>query len=72
MVGTALSSIIRLELSKPDEPRLLEVDNRCVLPGLTSIRFCITSTDVIHSWALSRMAIKLDAIRRCACRRTVH
>ena len=31
------------------EPRLLEVDNRCVLPSDTNIRFCITSGDVIHS-----------------------
>nr|YP_010575570.1 cytochrome c oxidase subunit II [Varestrongylus eleguneniensis]UZM11410.1 cytochrome c oxidase subunit II [Varestrongylus eleguneniensis] len=44
------------------EPRLLEVDNRCILPENTSIRFCITSADVIHSWALSSMAIKLDAM----------
>lgn len=45
------------------EPRLLEVDNRCVLPELTRIRFCITSADVIHSWALPKIAVKLDAIR---------
>lgn len=31
------------------EPRLLEVDNRCVVPCDTNIRFCITSADVIHS-----------------------
>lgn len=44
------------------EPRLLEVDNRCVVPCDTNIRFCITSADVIHSWALPSMSIKLDAI----------
>lgn len=44
------------------EPRLLEVDNRCVVPCDTNIRFCITSADVIHSWALPTMSIKLDAI----------
>lgn len=44
------------------EPRLLEVDNRCVLPCDVSIRFCITSGDVIHSWCLSRISVKLDAI----------
>ena len=31
------------------EPRLLEVDNRCVVPCDTNIRFCITSADVIHA-----------------------
>nr|WEB60577.1 cytochrome c oxidase subunit II [Ascaridia galli] len=44
------------------EPRLLEVDNRCVLPSDTNIRFCITSGDVIHSWAVPSMSIKLDAM----------
>jgi heme/copper-type cytochrome/quinol oxidase subunit 2 len=45
------------------ESRLLEVDNRLVLPINTNIQFCITSGDVIHSWALPRMSIKIDAIR---------
>nr|BAT21235.1 cytochrome c oxidase subunit II [Rhabditophanes sp. KR3021] len=44
------------------EPRLLEVDNRCVVPCDTNIRFCITSADVIHAWALPSMSIKLDAM----------
>nr|YP_003434132.1 cytochrome c oxidase subunit II [Chabertia ovina]ACX85214.1 cytochrome c oxidase subunit II [Chabertia ovina]AHA52609.1 cytochrome c oxidase subunit 2 [Chabertia ovina] len=44
------------------EPRLLEVDNRCVVPCDTNIRFCITSADVIHSWALPTLSIKLDAM----------
>jgi len=45
------------------EPRLLEVDNRCVIPIDTNMRFCISSADVIHAWALSNLSIKLDAIR---------
>ena len=45
------------------EHRLLEVDNRCVVPNDTNLRFCISSADVIHSWALSTITIKLDAIR---------
>nr|YP_010878788.1 cytochrome c oxidase subunit II [Gnathostoma binucleatum]WHE41111.1 cytochrome c oxidase subunit II [Gnathostoma binucleatum] len=44
------------------ESRLLEVDNRCVVPGDVNIRFCITSADVIHSWAIPSMSIKLDAM----------
>lgn len=54
-----IKSIDQLELG---EPRLLEVDNRCVLPCNSNIRFCITSADVIHAWTLSSLAIKLDAI----------
>lgn len=44
------------------EFRLLEVDNRCVVPCDTNIRFCVTSADVIHSWALPSLCIKLDAM----------
>lgn len=54
-----MKTVDSLELG---EPRLLEVDNRCVLPQGVNIRFCITSADVIHAWALSNLAIKLDAI----------
>nr|AQX44516.1 cytochrome c oxidase subunit 2 [Gnathostoma sp. MMS-2017] len=44
------------------EERLLEVDNRCVVPLDVNIRFCITSADVIHSWSIPSMSIKLDAM----------
>nr|WAS08412.1 cytochrome c oxidase subunit II [Skrjabinisakis physeteris] len=54
-----MKSVDQLELG---EPRLLEVDNRCVVPCDINIRFCITSGDVIHSWALPSMSIKLDAM----------
>lgn len=42
--------------------RLLEVDNRVVLPVKTHIRVILTSTDVIHSWALPSCGIKMDAV----------
>lgn len=54
-----IKSIDSLELG---DQRLLDVDNRCVIPVDTNVRFCITSADVIHSWALSRLSVKLDAI----------
>ena len=41
--------------------RLLEVDNRVVLPIKTHIRLLITSSDVLHSWAVPSFGIKLDA-----------
>jgi len=41
--------------------RLLEVDNRLILPIETSIRILITSTDVLHSFAINSLGIKMDA-----------
>jgi len=42
--------------------RLLEVDNRLIIPSHIWLRFCITSADVIHSWAVPSLGIKCDAI----------
>ena len=42
--------------------RLLEVDNRMVIPVNTHVRVITTSTDVIHSWAVPSFGIKIDAI----------
>lgn len=42
--------------------RLLEVDNRVVLPVNTHIRMIITAADVIHSWAVPSLGVKCDAI----------
>jgi heme/copper-type cytochrome/quinol oxidase subunit 2 len=41
--------------------RLLEVDNRLVLPTKTHIRFLVSSADVIHSWAVPGLGTKTDA-----------
>lgn len=43
------------------ELRLLEVDNRLLLPAQSHVRTFITSDDVIHSWAIPSLGIKLDA-----------
>lgn len=48
------------ELSKGSF-RLLEVDNRVVLPINTHIRVLITAADVLHSWAVPSFGIKVDA-----------
>lgn len=42
--------------------RLLEVDNRVVLPIDTMIRVVVTGADVIHSWAVPSLGVKIDAI----------
>nr|AFI23450.1 cytochrome c oxidase subunit II [Ceratocombus sp. HL-2012] len=41
--------------------RLLEVDNRVILPMKIQIRILITSMDVIHSWTVPSMGVKMDA-----------
>nr|YP_004425058.1 cytochrome c oxidase subunit II [Lasmigona compressa]ADL62634.1 cytochrome c oxidase subunit II [Lasmigona compressa] len=42
--------------------RLLEVDNRCVLPYGVDSRILVSSADVIHAWALPSLGVKADAI----------
>lgn len=44
------------------EFRLLEVDNRVILPYLTQIRLLVTAADVIHSWTVPSLGIKADAV----------
>lgn len=41
--------------------RNLEVDKRVVMPVNTHIRLLMTSADVLHSWAVPSLGIKLDA-----------
>ena len=43
-------------------PRLLTVDNELVVPVNTVIRILATSGDVIHSFALPSMGVKVDAV----------
>lgn len=42
--------------------RLLDVDNKVVLPVDTPIRFIVTASDVLHSWAIPSLGIKMDCI----------
>ncbi len=41
--------------------RLLEVDNRVVLPVDTHVRFIVTGSDVIHDFAVPALGLKIDA-----------
>jgi len=40
----------------------LDVDNRLVLPTLANILFLVTSADVLHSWTVPTLGIKVDAV----------
>nr|BBH37230.1 cytochrome c oxidase subunit II [Priolepis cincta] len=42
--------------------RLLEVDHRMVIPAEAPIRVLITAEDVLHSWAVPAMGVKMDAV----------
>nr|YP_011036760.1 cytochrome c oxidase subunit II [Conlopa bredoni]WRK21429.1 cytochrome c oxidase subunit II [Conlopa bredoni] len=44
-----------------EEFRLMEVDNRMIIPFSTKTRMIMTSTDVIHSWTIPSIGIKVDA-----------
>nr|AEZ51415.2 cytochrome c oxidase subunit II [Cnaphalocrocis medinalis] len=41
--------------------RLLDVDNRIILPMNNQIRIMVTATDVIHSWTVPSLGVKVDA-----------
>jgi len=41
--------------------RMLEVDNRVILPEITHTRFIVTAADVIHSFAIPALGVKCDA-----------
>lgn len=42
--------------------RLLSIDNKIILPVNTPIKLIITSVDVLHSFAIPSMGIKIDAV----------
>nr|AFA46081.1 cytochrome c oxidase subunit II [Cercopithecus albogularis francescae] len=46
----------------PGDLRLLEVDNRVVLPIEAPVRMMITSQDVLHSWTIPTLGLKMDAV----------
>nr|YP_010713146.1 cytochrome c oxidase subunit II [Elachiptera insignis]WDA94038.1 cytochrome c oxidase subunit 2 [Elachiptera insignis] len=43
-----------------NEFRLLDVDNRVVLPMNSQIRILVTAADVLHSWTVPALGIKID------------
>ncbi|MGM0422402.1 MAG: cytochrome c oxidase subunit II [Pseudomonadota bacterium] len=47
---------------QPGQKRLLETDNRVVVPVDTTVRLQVTAGDVLHSFAVPALGIKIDAI----------
>nr|YP_009726419.1 cytochrome c oxidase subunit II [Batracomorphus lateprocessus]QHW07510.1 cytochrome c oxidase subunit II [Batracomorphus lateprocessus] len=48
--------------NKMENIRIMETDNRLILPMKTKIRMITTSTDVIHSWTIQSLGIKVDSM----------
>lgn len=44
-----------------DSFRLLDVDNRVILPINNQIRILVSATDVLHSWTVPSLGVKIDA-----------
>lgn len=56
------SNIVLDEDLKPNQLRLLEVDNQIVVPVNTNVRLIFTAADVIHSWTIPAFGVKKDCI----------
>ncbi len=56
------SLMVQTKDLKPDQPRLLTVDNEMVVPVNKVVRVLTTGADVIHSFAVPSFGIKIDAI----------
>ena len=56
------SYMLNSDILEPGQYRLLEVDNRISLPINTDIRILVTASDVIHSWTIPSLGVKVDAI----------
>lgn len=55
------SYIVQQEDQQIDTFRLLDTDNRIVLPINSPIRLIVTAADVLHAWTVPRLGVKTDA-----------
>nr|BAM75086.1 cytochrome c oxidase subunit II [Ceratoscopelus maderensis] len=46
----------------PGQFRLLETDHRVVVPTESPVRVLVTAEDVLHSWAVPALGVKMDAV----------
>nr|YP_008815615.1 cytochrome c oxidase subunit II [Rhinobatos hynnicephalus]AGZ03052.1 cytochrome c oxidase subunit II [Rhinobatos hynnicephalus] len=56
------SYMIQTEDLNPGQFRLLETDHRMVVPMQSPIRVLVTAEDVLHSWAVPALGVKMDAV----------
>lgn len=50
------------EAEKRGTPKLLDVDNRLVVPAGATVKILTTAADVIHSFAMPAFYVKMDAV----------
>nr|YP_009995274.1 cytochrome c oxidase subunit II [Ochthebius quadricollis]QNP09664.1 cytochrome c oxidase subunit 2 [Ochthebius quadricollis] len=55
------SYMIPINEMKLNNFRLLDVDNRIILPYNSQIRMMVTAADVLHSWTIPSLSVKIDA-----------
>lgn len=56
------SQMIDDDSLKRDQVRLLDVDNRLVLPVNTNVRVLVASDDVIHAWVVPALGLQINAV----------
>lgn len=59
--GVEFDSYI-LPLEELNQFRLLDVDNRVVVPTGVLVSFIVSAADVLHSWAVPALGLKVDAV----------
>nr|QZK21612.1 cytochrome c oxidase subunit II [Amitermes sp. ANIC 0900] len=55
------SYMVQQEDQQTDTFRLLDTDNRIVLPMNSPIRMIVTAADVLHAWTVPSLGVKTDA-----------
>nr|YP_009351393.1 cytochrome c oxidase subunit II [Inquilinitermes inquilinus]AQP29468.1 cytochrome c oxidase subunit 2 [Inquilinitermes inquilinus]ATE51023.1 cytochrome oxidase subunit II [Inquilinitermes inquilinus] len=55
------SYMVQQEDQLPNTFRLLDTDNRIVLPMNSPVRLIVTAADVLHSWTVPSLGVKTDA-----------
>nr|YP_005088202.1 cytochrome c oxidase subunit II [Chiloscyllium punctatum]AEX57325.1 cytochrome c oxidase subunit II [Chiloscyllium punctatum] len=56
------SYMIQTQDLTPGQYRLLETDHRMVVPMESPIRVLVSAEDVLHSWAVPALGVKMDAV----------
>nr|UJG45542.1 cytochrome c oxidase subunit II [Monoclona rufilatera] len=54
------SYMIPINEMNPYNFRLLDVDNRIILPMNSQVRMIVSAADVIHSWTVPALGVKID------------
>jgi heme/copper-type cytochrome/quinol oxidase subunit 2 len=60
LTNCAIDRYLSRDLSRANL-RLLDVDNRIIIPHSTPIRILVTRSDVLHAWSLTSPGLKVDA-----------